>query len=334
MSQRDRLPQTRSPALRAEVDTSRPGQPAKMAALLERHPAISWDNGVTGHTWCIVFRSLLSCSCAPVAERPERKGPAMNAFDVAQGFVDLCVSPQSPTSGLTSSFRTSISALGFRYFAFCSHVDPLNPPPKAMLIHNYPSAWEQRYSDERFYEIDPIFQRSAHDPIPFFWDTVFHAGHIKPVQRKILIDAADFGLVHGYTIPIHLSWLPGSLRASCSLVPQASSVSPINFLMAETMAVTLYATLNRAYPSARCVNPVELSRRERQCLSLAARGKDDWAIGQLLHLSQLTVHSYFRRLMQRIGVATRVQAIVWALENGEIPFGDVVPGTEPPIPAE
>lgn len=71
-----------------------------------------------------------------------------------------------------------------------------------------------------------------------------------------------------------------------------------------------------------------LSRRERQCLSLAAQGKDDWAIGKLLGLSPKTVHSYMKRLMQRLGMRTRVQAIVWALETGQISFRDVQPAKE------
>jgi DNA-binding CsgD family transcriptional regulator len=68
---------------------------------------------------------------------------------------------------------------------------------------------------------------------------------------------------------------------------------------------------------------IELSRRERQCLSLAAQGKDDWAIGRLLGISPETAHSYMKRLMQRLGMRTRVQAIVWALETGKISFGDL-----------
>ena len=68
---------------------------------------------------------------------------------------------------------------------------------------------------------------------------------------------------------------------------------------------------------------VKLSRRERECLSMAAQGKDDWTIGQLLGLSPQTVHSYFKRLMGRLGVRTRVQAVVWALDTGQIAFHDV-----------
>jgi DNA-binding CsgD family transcriptional regulator len=73
-------------------------------------------------------------------------------------------------------------------------------------------------------------------------------------------------------------------------------------------------------------NPsVELSRRERQCLALAAQGKDDQAIGDRLHLSPETVHWYIKRLMQRLEVNTRIQAIIWALGNGQLTFDDVSP---------
>ncbi len=69
--------------------------------------------------------------------------------------------------------------------------------------------------------------------------------------------------------------------------------------------------------------PVVLSRRERQCLALAAQGKDDREIGTRLHLSPETVHWYIKRLMQRLGVRTRIQAIIWALECGQLTFHEV-----------
>lgn len=70
---------------------------------------------------------------------------------------------------------------------------------------------------------------------------------------------------------------------------------------------------------------VALSRRERQCLALAARGMDDQAIGDRLHLSPATVHWYIKRLLHRLGVSTRIQAIIWALESGQLTFEEVSP---------
>lgn len=256
----------------------------------------------------------LPAGAVTVAEEGRAKDP----LDVAQSFIDLCQNGHSPTSLLTARFEAAIRAFGFRYFACCAHVDPLHPPSQAMMLHNYPVSWIQRVSDKRLYRIDPVWQRAERDPVPFFWDTAFQSNPITPAQRNFLAEAADFGLVHGYTVPIHLSWLPGAVRTSCSVVPDPSTVSPHNYCMVDTIATLLYSALTRARPSMRASAKIELSRRERQCLILAAKGKDDWAIGQLLGLSPKTVHSYFKRLMERLGVSTRVQAIVWALETGQM----------------
>ncbi|MDE2050091.1 MAG: autoinducer binding domain-containing protein, partial [Gammaproteobacteria bacterium] len=205
----------------------------------------------------------------------------MDPFDVAQSFIELCQGEHSPTSWLTAGFQKSIEALGFRHFACCAHVDPLHPPPQAIMIHNYPGSWVQHYSEDKLYEIDPVLHRAGCNPMSFFWDAAFQAEPITAAQRKMLLDAAEIGIAHGFTVPIHLSWLPGALRASCSIVPEAIAVPRLNYFMIETMVTAMYAVLNRASSLRRETTTMELSRRERQCLSLAAQGKDEWAIGQL-----------------------------------------------------
>jgi DNA-binding CsgD family transcriptional regulator len=257
----------------------------------------------------------------------------MDLFDTAQSFIELCQSANSPTSWLTAGFQKSTEALGFRHFACCAHVDPLHPPPLAIMLHNYPEVWVQQYSEDKLYEIDPVLQRAECNPLPFFWDTAFQAESITAAQRRMLVEATDFGIAHGFTVPIHLSWLPGALRSSCSVVPDASTVGRLNYFMMEAMVTAMYAAMSRTHPPRRDTTEIELSRRERQCLSLAAQGKDDWAIGRLLGLSPTTVHSYVKRLMQRLGVRTRVQAIVWALETGQISFGDVPSAREARFPS-
>jgi len=77
---------------------------------------------------------------------------------------------------------------------------------------------------------------------------------------------------------------------------------------------------------------MQLSERERQCLELAAQGKDDWAIGSLLCISERTAHNHIERAKRRLGVCTRVQVIVHALSEGQIAFGDVIKAETPRAP--
>ncbi len=67
-----------------------------------------------------------------------------------------------------------------------------------------------------------------------------------------------------------------------------------------------------------------LSKRERQCLLLAAQGKSDWAIAEMLDLSDRTVHHAIERAKNKYGVVTRVQAVVYAIAEGEFSAEDVL----------
>lgn len=255
----------------------------------------------------------------------------MKQADVVQGFIEGCEA--SPPSA-RRLFPKALEALGFRHFACCSHVDPLHPPPEAIMMHNYPAVWERHFSEARLHEIDPVLLRAERTPIPFFWDAVFRAEPITKSQRRVLAEAAGLGLAHGYTAPLHLSWLPGALRASCSVVPDDSRIDPRSFPMVDALATYLYASLFRARAPWCMALPCHLTQRERECLTLAALGKTDWEIGHVLRLSEATVHTHVEQAKRRLGVATRMQAVVRALMCGAIAYGDVMcrGGSASPVP--
>ena len=245
-------------------------------------------------------------------------------LNVVQGFIDRCAAGTPTPQSLAQDFPKALEALGFRHFAFCSHVDPLHPPPDAIMMHNYPAAWTRHFSEASLHEVDPVLLHAERSPASFFWDMAFRAEPIKRSQRKLLAEAARFGLAHGYTTPLHLSWLPGTRRASCSVVPDNSRVDPRNYPLVDALAMSCYVFLYRKRAPWRAALPGNLARRERQCLTLAALGKSNWEIGYILRLSETTVHTYIERAMRRLGVASRMQAVVLALMSGEIAYGDVM----------
>lgn len=247
----------------------------------------------------------------------------MEPFDDAQSFVERARG--LPLHTLKSTFQLSSERLGFRFFACCSHVDPVHPPSGAVSIHNYPNDWVAEYGERRLHQVDPVRLHAERTLLPFRWDAPEFLARTTPPQRQILAEAARRGLVRGYTIPIHLSWKPGIASASCSAIPDSESIDPRSYLALQLMAMHLYDAASRHSESAPIETPPKvLSLRERQCLELVAQGKSDWAIGEILQISEHTVHRYIESAKKRLGVATRIQAIVFALQGQQISLRDVI----------
>ncbi len=59
-----------------------------------------------------------------------------------------------------------------------------------------------------------------------------------------------------------------------------------------------------------------LSPRERQILTMVARGASSSAIGETLHLSPKTVDTYRSRLMAKLGLGDIAAVVRWAIREG------------------
>jgi DNA-binding CsgD family transcriptional regulator len=241
-------------------------------------------------------------------------------FELAESFMEQH-GRKVPLPELKRLFESSLQELGILYFACCQHVDPLNPRSAPVVFQNYPKEWVRYFSESGRYRIDPVFRYADERMVPFRWDDAEFRAALTPAQREVLIEAAAHGIVNGYTVPIHP---PGTQMASCSVVPDKGAVIAGGVGQAIfTMSCFMFDAMLRGSLEG-SVRSMQLSERERQCLELAAQGKDDWSIGSLLRISERTAHNHIERAKRRLGVCTRVQVIVHALSEGQISFGDVI----------
>ena len=65
----------------------------------------------------------------------------------------------------------------------------------------------------------------------------------------------------------------------------------------------------------------DLTRREREVLSLIAEGLSDKAIAARLHLSPRTIRNHAAAIYSKLDVHSRAEAMVWARDRG-FPFGN------------
>ena len=84
---------------------------------------------------------------------------------------------------------------------------------------------------------------------------------------------------------------------------------PVDF---ELLAALICARLRRIPRVARPTIRAELGQREVETLTWAARGKSSTEIGEILGLSKRTVDFHIERARSKLGVATRVQAVMKA----------------------
>jgi DNA-binding NarL/FixJ family response regulator len=80
------------------------------------------------------------------------------------------------------------------------------------------------------------------------------------------------------------------------------------------IALKLFAgvrELKHSQPGKRAVDE-PLTARQEEILSLIGEGRSDEEIGKILHLTENTVRSHVHRIIQRLGVGNRAQAVAHA----------------------
>lgn len=129
-------------------------------------------------------------------------------------------------------------------------------------------------------------------------------------DRERIVQALDAGAI-GYLLKdaepeeIHAA-LRAAARGEAPLAPRAAAE-----LLAERQA--------------RPPSPIDLTAREREVLTLVVEGLANKQIARRLGISEKTVKGHLTNLFQRIGVADRTQAALWAERNGILREGG--PGT-------
>ena len=138
-------------------------------------------------------------------------------------------------------------------------------------------------------------------------------------QRRILNEAAECGLRKGLTIPIHS---PGALPASCSLVPGPDGIDPLIVPDLQLMAFHAHEEA-RLRATGETRKPVVLTKRQKECLALAARGKSDPLIADILGIKTATAKHTIEHARARYGVSSRIQAIMFAYLDGTLTLSDL-----------
>lgn len=216
------------------------------------------------------------------------------------------------TEQVFAVFQRAVAEMGYdriMYRALRNHPDTVLP----CTARSYPDEWIEHYVARGYVDTDPVRHRCLTSNLPFlWWDTVKNTRD----QALIFHEAEDVGLMDGAAVPIH------GPAGECVGVGFASSLggADIQQLPKLHLMAVQFHTAYSALSQPRAPTAIHLTPREREILAWSAQGKSAWAIGQILHIAEHSVEWHLKNIYRKLGVDSRITAVVKALHLGLIPY--------------
>jgi DNA-binding CsgD family transcriptional regulator len=181
---------------------------------------------------------------------------------------------------------------------------------------------------------DAVLAAAAQSFAPFLWSDIARLTVLTRDQQEFLESAHAAGVGAAVTVPVHRP--RGASEAGgysvfsgcCSFLMKNGVPLPLGSLAAAhyigALAFDTAEALRNARPDLAVVHEPHLTPRQRDCVVLVAQGKSDWEIGQLLGISESTVHKHIEDAKRRFGVSTRIQLVVRSLFDSRLTFADIM----------
>jgi len=214
------------------------------------------------------------------------------------------------------------ATLGARCFAITHHVDVARET-HPMRLHNYPDRWAEFYDINALGLSDPVHRASHKTSIGFRWSRMPAMIPLTASDLKVLELGREQGIGDGFTVPANV---PGEARGSCSFANEAGTSLADEMLPAAQLAGAFAFETARRLWRVRTLDTEEqpvLTDRQRDCVLLAARGKTDGEIAQLLSVSAETVAVHIKNACERYGVYKRSSLMIRTLFDGTFTFSDI-----------
>lgn len=233
-------------------------------------------------------------------------------------FIEAANSSKS-VAELTDHYSKAILAYGYDRFMYSMMTyDPVHAWHKVPSIaRNYPEDWMAFYIEKGFMAIDPLRHLAFQARRAIVWDDVPNLIPLTKTQEQCLRQGIESGLYNGIGVPFHgpFGEVAGIGLASSNrnreLTP--SIVSEISLISSQFHTSHIDLALGAlARPK------VQLTGREREVLAWCAAGKSNWAISEILGISEHAVKFHVANCIRKLEADGKVTAVLKAIRLGLI----------------
>jgi len=214
-------------------------------------------------------------------------------------------------------FKRAISDFGFDLVMYNSTraLEAEDSTGSSLILTNYPNDWLMMYGKKQFESIDPVLRYGAVASRPFCWDGLPERLPLSKRQLQFMGAGKEAGLYDGVGIPLHgpRGEVSGIGLASSSGGADAGQHLSVLNALAHQFHLNYWAFSEQSDRP-----EILLTDREREVLHWCAQGKSNWAIGEILGISEHGVEFHVRNILKKLEVDSRVTAVVKALHLGLI----------------
>jgi DNA-binding CsgD family transcriptional regulator len=214
--------------------------------------------------------------------------------------------------------RTVARVLGFEHFIFGFRAPISLTHPCQFILSGYPRAWREHYDRNSYLLIDPVIARSLGSIMPFGWDELDTSD---PRVAQMFDEAAEHGLRHGLSVPVHGGHGEGgvlSLARPHPALPVDAVARQSLFQEAQWLAHVLQTRLRTLVIGENVPANRGLTRRERDCLRLAAEGHSAQDIARTLRIAERTAVFHLNHAEEKLGTTRRQHAVARGIALGQI----------------
>jgi LuxR family quorum sensing-dependent transcriptional regulator len=186
-----------------------------------------------------------------------------------------------------------------------------------MLLNGWNPEWSRYYFSKNLVKDDPCVAHCFRSIGPFEWKDAPYDPDTWPAAEKMMHDAADVGMRHGFAVPIHtFAGFQSVVSMGGEHVDLSSRAKRALHLM------SLYAHHKASSVVRQPQEPYSplLTRREKEILRWVAGGKTAWEISQILSISDATVRQHLKVVARKFETPNKTATVVAALRRGEIPL--------------
>lgn len=203
--------------------------------------------------------------------------------------------------------------IGFDFCAYGLRVPLPMSNPRTCLINNYPMAWQARYGEAGYLDIDPTVLHGRRTRVPVIWSDEVFAG-----AEDLWQEAQSFGLRVGWAqSSLDANGVGGMLTLARSSEHLSAAELKANAFKMRWLVSVAHLSLARFIVPKLYAKPTEtLTDREIEVLKWAADGKTSGEISEILVISVDTVNFHVKNAIQKLRTANKTAAVVRAAMLG------------------